>query len=122
MIKKIELWSPKSLNEGYKNIFNLNDYKSLKPFQDECEIDFYKDRIGIEIQFGKYAFMGYDIFSKMPIFYNKGLIKCGIELVLSNTMLKDMSTGVSSFNQIVMDIKARGESDLDIPVLILGFI
>ena len=65
--------------------------------------------------------MAYDIFSKMPIFKNRELIDCGIELVLSHVMIKHMSTGVSSFRQIKIDIEARGEADLDIPTLILGF-
>tara|TARA_B100000945_G_C20106743_1_gene468404 strand:- start:405 stop:614 length:210 start_codon:yes stop_codon:yes gene_type:complete len=32
-----------------------------------------------------------------------------------------MSTGVSSFRQIELDINARGVSELDIPTFILGF-
>lgn len=31
------------------------------------EMDGIKNKVGLEIQFGKYAFMGYDIFSKMRI-------------------------------------------------------
>mgnify|MGYP006152518783 CR=1 FL=1 len=32
-----------------------------------------------------------------------------------------MSTGVSSFVQIKTDMEARGEADIDIPTLIMGF-
>ena len=79
------------------------------------EMDGIKNKVGLEIQFGKYAFMAYDIFSKMPIFHKRGLIDCGIELVLSHNMIKDFSTGVGSFNQIVvLDMKERGVADLDI--------
>ncbi len=85
------------------------------------EMDGIKNKVGLEIQFGKYAFMGYDIFSKMPIFHNRGLIDCGIELVVMHSMIPNMSTGVSSFNQITMDMRARGEADIDLPTLILGF-
>lgn len=84
------------------------------------EMDGLKNKVGLEIQFGKYAFMGYDIFSKMPIFHKRGLITCGIELVAMHSLIPDMSTGVSSFNQIVMDMKARGVADLDIPTMIIG--
>jgi len=83
-------------------------------------MDGIKNRVGLEIQFGKYAFMGYDIFSKMVIFSNRDLIDCGIELVVMASMLRSMSTGVSSFNQIVMDMEARGEADIDIPTLVVG--
>ena len=84
------------------------------------EIDGIKNKVGLEIQFGKYAFMGYDIFSKMPIFHQRGLITCGIEVVAMHSLIPNMSTGVSSFNQIEMDMKARGVADLDIPTLIIG--
>lgn len=84
------------------------------------EMDGIKNKVGLEIQFGKYAFMAYDILSKMPIFAKRGLITCGIELVAMPSIVKNMSTGVSSFNQIVAELKERGHSDLDIPTLIIG--
>jgi hypothetical protein len=85
------------------------------------EMDGIKNKVGLEIQFGKYAFMGYDIFSKMPIFAKHGLIDCGIEVVVMPSMIRHMSTGVSSFAQICMDMDQRGEADLDLPTLIIGF-
>lgn len=84
------------------------------------EMDGIKNNVGLEIQFGKYAFMGYDIFSKMIIFKNLGYIKCGIEIVPSSELVKQMSTGVSSFNQLPVDFNNRGESDIDIPVFIIS--
>ncbi|MBI1900773.1 MAG: hypothetical protein HYS13_06640 [Planctomycetia bacterium] len=84
------------------------------------EMDGIKNKVGLEIQFGKYAFMGYDIFAKMVIFAKRKLIHCGIEVVAMPELVRDMSTGVSSFNQIVMDMGERGEADLDIPTLVIG--
>lgn len=84
------------------------------------EMDGIKNKVGLEIQFGKYAFMGYDIFSKMIIFKNLKYIKCGIEIVPGNELVKDMSTGVSSFEQLRVDFEHRGESNIDIPVFVMG--
>ena len=84
------------------------------------EMDGIKNRVGLEVQFGKYAFMGYDIFSKMVIFKNLGYITCGIEVVPSQELVRNMSTGVSSFNQLLVDFEHRGESNIDIPVLVIG--
>ncbi|MEK9158510.1 MAG: BglII/BstYI family type II restriction endonuclease [Patescibacteria group bacterium] len=84
------------------------------------EMDGIKNKVGLEIQFGKYAFMGYDIFSKMIIFKNLGYIECGIEIVPSNELVKFMSTGVSSFEQLLVDFEHRGESDIDIPVFVIS--
>jgi len=84
------------------------------------EMDGIKNNVGLEIQFGKYAFMGYDIFSKMIIFKNLGYIKCGVEIVPSSELVKQMSTGVSSFDQLLVDFNNRGESNIDIPVFIMS--
>lgn len=84
------------------------------------EMDGMKNKVGLEIQFGKYAFMGYDIFSKMIIFKNLGYIECGIEVVPATELVKQMSTGVSSFDQLLVDFENRGESNIDIPVFIIG--
>jgi hypothetical protein len=84
------------------------------------EMDGIKNKVGLEIQFGKYAFMGYDIFSKMVIFNKLGLIECGIEVVPVNELCKYMSTGVSDFDQLLIDFKYRGESNIDIPVFAIG--
>ncbi|MCY4577274.1 MAG: BglII/BstYI family type II restriction endonuclease [Candidatus Kaiserbacteria bacterium] len=84
------------------------------------EMDGIKNKVGLEIQFGKYAFMGYDIFSKMIIFKNLGYITCGIEVVPARELAHTMSTGVSSFDQLLIDFENRGESDIDIPVLVIG--
>lgn len=84
------------------------------------EMDGMKNKVGLEIQFGKYAFMGYDIFSKMIIFKNLGYIECGIEVVPAEELVRQMSTGVSSFDQLLVDFENRGESNIDIPVFVIG--
>jgi hypothetical protein len=109
------------LKENKKNKKGYEEPKIYFADREFRAMDGIKNKVGLEIQIGKYSFMAYDIFCKMPIFHKKGLIECGIELVMSKKMLKDVSSGIGSFDQIVMDIKARGESDIDIPVVILGF-
>jgi len=84
------------------------------------EMDGMENKVGLEIQFGKYAFMGYDILLKMPIFAREGLIDCGIEVVAMPALQQEMSTGVSHFGQIVADLERRGVADLDLPTLVLG--
>ena len=91
--------------------------RSMKPFR---EMDFIKEQLGIEVQFGKYAFMVYNVCAKMTIFSNLGIIDMGVEIVPIKQFANDMSTGVSYFEQFVWDLETRGVSDIDIPVLILG--
>jgi hypothetical protein len=128
------LFSPEALNFVLKNNLSKLGWtepapKLKKGFREPRiylgkrefrEMDGVKNRVGLEVQFGKYAFMGYDIFSKMVIFNKRNLIDCGIEVVAMPDVVKQMSTGVSSFNQIIMDMKERGEADIDIPTLIIG--
>lgn len=84
------------------------------------EMDFIKNEVGAEVQFGKYAFMVYNVCAKMTIFRKLGLIEVGVEIVPVKSFADEMSTGVSYFEQIVWDLEQRGVADIDIPVLILG--
>lgn len=84
------------------------------------EMDFVKNRVGLEVQFGKYSFMVYNVCAKMTIFHKLKVIDVGIEIVPIKIFAEEMSTGVSYFEQFVWDLEHRGISDIDIPVLILG--
>lgn len=114
-------WKNLSVDCEYPTTHYLEDYKlrsSLKgAFRD---VDFVKDGLGVEVQFGKYSFMVYNVCAKMTIFRNLGFINCGIEIVPVKALALEMSSGVSYFEQFVWDLESRGVADIDIPVLILG--
>lgn len=86
------------------------------------EMDFVKQKLGVEVQFGKYAFMVYNVCAKMTIFHNLKHIDLGVEIVPMKSLAREMSSGVSYFEQFVWDLEARGIADIDIPVLILGVV
>jgi hypothetical protein len=114
-------WQKHKVNCEYPAGFYVEGYtpksRSKGAFR---EMDFVKNRVGVEVQFGKYAFMVYNIAAKMTIFHNMNLIDVGIEIVPVKEFADDMSTGVSYFEQFVWDLEQRGVSNIDIPVLILG--
>jgi Restriction endonuclease BglII len=134
------LYSPRRLNKIFKESFGkhgdwktirvpcdypttyyLEDYKVRRKNRGAFrEMDFVKDKLGIEVQFGKYAFMVYNVCAKMTIFHNLGFINHGIEIVPVKAFADEMSTGVSYFEQFIWDLESRGVSDIDIPVMILG--
>ena len=119
------LYSPRSLNAEYKRLFNQrgwNEYRIKLPFGNGAfrEMDFVKNRVGVEVQFGKYAFMAYNVSAKMTIFHNHNIIVAGVEIVPMKNMADQMSSGVSYFEQIKWDLENRGTADIDIPVLVLG--
>ena len=105
----------------YPTDFYIDDYTPGAPSRNAYrEMDFIKNKLGVEVQFGKYAFMVYNVCAKMTIFNRMGLIDAGIEIVPVRAFAGDMSTGVSYFEQFVWDLQHRGTADIDIPVLILG--
>lgn len=133
------LYSPSSLNKAFKTSLGANGWINkrvpceypTKYYAPEYvpkalnkgafrDMDFVKEKLGIEVQFGKYAFMVYNVCAKMTIFKKKGFIDTGIEIVPIKQFVDEMSSGVSYFEQFVWDLEARGVADIDIPVLILG--
>ena len=135
------LFAPKKLNAQFKELFLKRGWQAA---QVECdypkeyyvdgylpkskpvrkkphrEMDFVKQKLGVEVQFGKYAFMVYNVAAKMTIFKNLGYIDTGIEIVPVKALADEMSSGVSYFEQFVWDLEHRGTSNIDVPVLVLG--
>lgn len=133
------LYSPRSLNKAIGNRFLELNWKKQRVICEYPtnyyteryeapivsrgafrEMDFIKNQLGVEVQFGKYSFMVYNVCAKMTIFRNMGFIEAGIEIVPVKELAEDMSSGVSYFEQFVWDLEQRGVSNIDIPVLILG--
>jgi hypothetical protein len=66
----------------YPTEFHKPGYKA-KPLSKGAfrDMDFVKEELGVEVQFGKYAFMVYNVCAKMTIFHKLGHINAGIEIV-----------------------------------------
>jgi len=133
------LFSPTELNGSFEKQFTSRAWESVrvkcdypteyyvkgyppKPLRKGAfrEMDFIKQKLGVEVQFGKYSFMVYNVAAKMTIFKNLGYIDTGIEIVPVKALADEMSSGVSYFEQFVWDLEQRGTSNIDIPVLVLG--
>mgnify|MGYP000844638406 CR=1 FL=1 len=114
-------WIPVRVPCEYPTEYYMEDYQARRmnggAFR---EMDFVKGKLGVEVQFGKYAFMVYNVCAKMTIFKNLGHIHHGIEIVPVKAFTEEMSTGVSYFEQFIWDLQKRGVSDIDIPVMIIG--
>lgn len=114
-------WHKRRVHCAYASEYYTPDYSSLSTARGAYrEMDFVKDRLGVEVQFGKYAFMVYNVCAKMTIFHNMNVIDLGVEIVPVKDLAHEMSSGVSYFEQFVWDLQHRGIADIDIPVLILG--
>ena len=116
-----EKWHKHRVKCDYPTQYYIPTYKPVKLNKGAFrEMDYIKENLGIEVQFGKYAFMVYNVCAKMTIFNKLGFIDTGIEIVPIKKFADQMSTGVSYFEQFVWDLEHRGISNIDIPVLILG--
>lgn len=114
-------WQTRRLWCEYPTTFYTPDYIPKRQTRGAFRaMDFVRDRVGVEVQFGKYAFMVYNVCAKMTIFRNEGIIDVGIEIVPLKELAEEMSSGISYFEQFVWDLEHRGVSNIDIPVMILG--
>jgi hypothetical protein len=79
-----------------------------------------KNGVGLELQFGKYSFLGWDSLRKMSIFASSGVYRYGIEIAPMASLRRKMAKGVGSFEQVTERLQKTGNPDLNIPVVVLG--
>jgi len=91
-----------------------------EPIYSYNQTDFIKDKIAVEVQFGKYAFVAYDLFVKHMLFYSGGVINLGIEILPTKKMQEEMSSGVAYYEGEVYNVMRQGRNSPPVPLLILG--
>lgn len=125
------LYSPKDMNNQFKVSFNKLGFNELRdsytitiPNNDIevkgafKQIDFVKDKVLVEVQFGKYAFMFYDM-AKFQYFFNENKAEVGVEIVPCHALQKGMSSGVSYGEQLVYDIERLKRHFPAVPVKVI---
>ena len=90
------------------------------PIPSYNQTDFQKDRVSIEIQFGKYAFVAYDVTVKHLAFYVSNVIDVGIEILPMKCLQKQMSSGVPYYEKGLYDIVRQGRGSPAVPLVLLG--
>jgi len=97
-----------------------------EPIYSYKQTDYVKDRVAVEVQFGKYAFVAFDLFVKHLLFYSGDVIDVGIEILPVMSMAKDpkggrmLSTGIAYFEGEVYNIMRHGRNSPPVPLLIIG--
>jgi hypothetical protein len=84
------------------------------------QTDFVKNRVAIEVQFGKYAFVAYDLFVKHLAFYISDHIDVGIEILPMKTLQSQMSSGPSYYEGELYNVVRQGRGVPAVPLVILG--
>lgn len=84
------------------------------------QTDFVKERVAVEVQFGKYAFVAYDLFVKHLAFYVGDQIDVGIEILPMKTLQAQMSSGVPYFEGEFYNVIRQGRGVPAVPLVVIG--
>lgn len=84
------------------------------------QTDFVKDRVAVEVQFGKYSFVAYDLFVKHLAFYIGDHIDVGIEILPMKSLQSHMSSGVSYYEGEIYNVVRQGRGVPAVPLVIIG--
>ena len=84
------------------------------------QTDFIKERVAVEIQFGKYSFVAYDLFVKHLAFYIGDKIDVGVEILPMKSLQRQMSSGVGYYEGELYNIIRQGRGVPAVPLVVIG--
>ncbi|MBV9010190.1 MAG: restriction endonuclease [Verrucomicrobia bacterium] len=84
------------------------------------QTDFVKNRVAIEVQLGKYAFVAYDLFVKHLAFYVRDEIDVGIEILPTKAMQSLMSSGIAYYEGELYNVIRNGRGVPAVPLVLIG--
>ena len=91
-----------------------------EPIMSYNQTDFVKERVAVEVQFGKYAFVAHDLFVKHLSFYVSGIIDVGIEILPMKEMEREMSSGVPYYERDLLNVLRQGRGVPAVPLVLVG--
>ncbi len=94
--------------------------RNLEPIMTYNQTDFVKDRVAVEIQFGKYSFVAHDLFVKHMSFFIADDIDVGIEVVPMKSMEREMSSGVPYYERDLFNLLRQGRGIPAVPIILVG--
>ncbi|MGF7072335.1 BglII/BstYI family type II restriction endonuclease [Mucilaginibacter sp. 3215] len=90
------------------------------PIRSYNQTDFVKNRIAVEVQFGKYSFIAYDLFVKHLAFYVGNTIELGVEILPMKSMQAMMSSGPGYYEGALYDLARQGRGVPSVPLILIG--
>ena len=79
-----------------------------------------KRRVAVEVQFGKYSFIAYDLFVKHLAFYVGNAIDVGVEILPMKAMQEHMSSGPGYYESALYDVARQGRGVPAVPLVLVG--
>lgn len=92
----------------------------LQPIRSYNQTDFVKDRIAVEVQFGKYSFVAYDLFVKHMAFFVGDKIDVGVEILPMKELQENMSSGVAYYEGELYNLIREGRGVPAVPLILIG--
>ncbi len=90
------------------------------PIMSYNQTDFVKERVAVEVQFGKYAFVAHDLFVKHLSFYVSSVIDVGIEILPMKELEQEMSSGVPYYERDLLNVLRQGRGVPAVPLVLAG--
>lgn len=84
------------------------------------QTDFVKERGAVEVQFGKYAFVAFDLFVKHLAFYIGDVIDVGVEILPMKELQSNMSSGVAYYEGELYNLIREGRGVPGVPLVLIG--
>ena len=100
-----------------KEIIEENGSEALYTYN---QTDFVKNRVAVEVQFGKYFSVAYDLFVKHMAFYVGNKIDLGIEILPMKALANEMSSGVPYYEGEVYNVIRQGRNTPAVPLVMIG--
>jgi len=98
----------------------LIETHGAEPIRTYNQTDFMKERVAVEIQLGKYAFVAHDLFVKHMSFFIADDIDVGIEVVPMKSMERQMSSGVAYYERDLFNLIRQGRGIPAVPIILVG--
>ena len=90
------------------------------PIASYNQTDFFKERVAVEVQLGKYSFVAHDLFVKHMAFFVSDVIDVGIEILPMKEMEAEMSSGVAYYERDLLNIIRQGRGIPAVPLVLIG--
>lgn len=84
------------------------------------QTDFVKDRVAVEVQFGKYSFVAFDLFVKHMAFFVGDVIDLGIEILPMKELQSEMSSGPGYYEGELYNLIRQGRGIPAVPLVVIG--
>ncbi len=94
--------------------------EGLTPIGSYNQTDFFKERVAVEVQLGKYAFVAHDLFVKHMAFFVSDVIDVGIEILPMKELGGEMSSGVAYYERDLLNIIRQGRGIPAVPLVLIG--